>query len=158
MDKSKGSGGQVAFLLAQVGSHASSMFAERLEALKLTPSDAGILRLLGAAAGISQQALSKQLGMHASRLVALLDSLEERRLLERRPNQDDRRLYSLFLTEQGVAMLRQVGQIARLHGEELCSSLSDQEREQLVELLERIAQKEGLVPNVHPGYRRLAKP
>ena len=37
--------GEPAFLLAQLGAHAASQFAERLRILDLAPADAGILRL-----------------------------------------------------------------------------------------------------------------
>ena len=68
--------GQAAFLLAQLGAHAASQFAERLRVLELAPSDAGILRLLRMAAGLSQQELASKLQIHPSRLVAILDNLE----------------------------------------------------------------------------------
>ena len=76
--------GQPAFLLAQLGAHAASRFAEKLGALELTPPDAGILRLLRVAAGLSQQELAAKLQIHPSRLVAILDNLEKRGLVERR--------------------------------------------------------------------------
>src|ERR1700761_8191482 len=91
--------GQPAFLLTQLGSHAASQFAERLASLDLTPPDAGILRLLRAAAGLSQQELAARLQIHPSRLVAILDNLEKRGVVEGRANPDDRRLYSLHLTK-----------------------------------------------------------
>src|SRR5438128_10009651 len=80
-----------AFLLAQVGAHAASKFAERLAKLNLAPSDAGILRILAATSAITQQALASALGMVPSRLVSLIDHLESRGLIERRDNPDDRR-------------------------------------------------------------------
>jgi DNA-binding MarR family transcriptional regulator len=147
-----------AFLLAQVGAHAASQFAERLNAIQFTPSDAGILRLLGVTPGISQQELSMTLGVHPSRLVAILDSLEKRKLVERKPNMEDRRLYSLFLTGGGGLALEQIGQVARAHQEALCAALAPEERDQLAELLNKIAEQQGLAPGVHPGYQRLGKP
>jgi DNA-binding MarR family transcriptional regulator len=54
--------------------------------------------------GISQQELAKRLGMHASRLMGVLNDLEERRLVERRPSATDRRLYALHLTKGGEAV------------------------------------------------------
>lgn len=73
----------VGFLLAQVGAHAATRFAERLEPVSLKPSDAGIIRLLAESAGLSQQALASRLRMHASRLVAVVDDLERRGLVKR---------------------------------------------------------------------------
>ena len=72
-----------AFLLTQIGAHAASRFAARLASLDLLPQHAGVLRLLGQSSGISQQELAGKLGMHASRLVGLVDTLEKRSLVER---------------------------------------------------------------------------
>jgi len=142
-----------AFLLAQVGAYAASKFAERLAVLSFTPPDAGILRLLRTDAGVSQQEMAAKLGIHPSRLVAVLDELETRDLVERRPNPDDRRQYALHLTEKGTQALGQIGQAARQHQETLCAALSPEEREDLAKLLRKIADQQGLTPGIHPGYR-----
>src|SRR5262245_23924430 len=83
-----------AFLLAQVGAHAATQFAERLAPLELTPAHAGILRLIRTSSGMSQQALSSMLGVLPSRLVVLVDELEDRGLVERRDSPEDRRVYA----------------------------------------------------------------
>jgi DNA-binding MarR family transcriptional regulator len=147
--------GQPAFLLSQLGAHAASQFAEKLGTLELTPPDAGILRLLRMAAGMSQQELSAKLQIHPSRLVAILDNLEKRRLVERRANADDRRLYSLHLTKAGEEILDRIGKVARDHQDALLSALGKEERHQLATLLLKVADQQGLVRGVHPGYRRL---
>ena len=149
--------GHPAFLLAQVGAHAASQFAERLGALQLSPPDAGILRLLRTTSGISQQELSARLKIHPSRLVAILDNLERRGLVERRANPDDRRLYSLHLTADGGEMLNSIGRIGREHQDALLASLSAEERVQLNGLLQRIADQQGLARGIHPGYQRLGR-
>jgi len=146
---------QPAFLLAQLGAHAASQFAERIGVLELTPADAGILRLLRAEAGLSQQELAARLQIHPSRLVAILDNLEKLGFVERRPNPDDRRLYSLQLTQVGGETLERIGSLARKHQDALLSSLSLDERNMLATLLLRIADQQGLVRGIHPGYQRL---
>jgi DNA-binding MarR family transcriptional regulator len=150
--------GQPAFLLAQLGAHAASQFAERLRVLELTPPDAGILRLLRIAAGLSQQELAAMLRIHPSRMVAIVDNLEKRGLVERRANPDDRRLYSLYLAKNGEAALESIGKVAREHQDALLSALSREERDQLGNLLLRIADHQGLMRGVHPGYQRLGNP
>ena len=146
--------GQPAFLLAQTGAHAAAQFTERLKVIGLTAQEAGILRLLRVSAGLSQQELAGRLGVHASRLVALLDGLAERGLLERRPNAGDRRLYSLHLTDAGGEALEKIGRIAREHQDALLAALSREERETLAGLLVRVADEQGLTRGVHPGYQR----
>lgn len=145
----------VAFLLSQVGARAAHEFARLLAPLQLAPSDAGILRLLRRSPGISQQNLARALDMHASRLVSVIDALEKRGLVVRDPNPDDRRLYSLRLTDAGNDMLREIGLVARAHSELMTSGLSAEERTQLTALLQRIAERHGLTPGVHPGYKDL---
>ena len=145
--------GEPAFLLAQLGAHAASQFAERLRVLDLAPADAGILRLLRVASGLSQQELAGKLSIHPSRLVAILDNLEKRGYLERRPNPDDRRLYSLHLAKSGEEVLGRIGKVAREHQDALLAALSNQERTALGSLLLKVADQQGLTRGVHPGYR-----
>jgi DNA-binding MarR family transcriptional regulator len=145
------------FLLAQVGAHAAAKFAERLESLKLTPAQAGILRVISREGGLSQQALSDLLGVFPSRLVMLLDEMERSGLIERRASATDRRVYALHLTSQGKETLQAIGRIVRQHQDALCAALSASERETLAKLLLRIAEEQQLRPGIHPGYRRLGK-
>jgi DNA-binding MarR family transcriptional regulator len=148
--KPKGSG--AAFLLAQVGAHAAVKFGERLADLKLVPAHAGIFRILAERSGISQQSLAAGLGTLPSRLVALVDELESKGLLERRPHESDRRTYALHLTEAGRSTLQAIRRIAREHQQALLASLSDEEQEHLASLLQRVADQQHLIRRVHPGY------
>jgi DNA-binding MarR family transcriptional regulator len=144
-----------AFLLAQVGAHAAARFAGRLAPLDLAPQHAGALRLIGAAQGLSQRQLGEMLGVFPSRMVALLDDLERRGLVERHDDPADRRSYALHLTAQGKQALQDIRQVARQHDEAICAGLSAQEREQLKSLLTRVAAQQKLTPGVHPGFRKL---
>lgn len=146
-----------AFLLAQLGAHAASKFAERLRSLKLAPPHAGILGILSANPAITQQRLAEILGMVPSRLVALLDELETRGLIERRANPDDRRRHALHLTEKGRSALDIVGRVSREHSQFLLAVLSEDEQRQLAALLQRVADAHGLTRGVHPGYRLIGR-
>ncbi len=149
--------GSPAFLLAQVGAHAAAQFADRIAPLGLTPAEAGILRAIAARVGLSQRELSELLAILPSRLVALVDELEARGLIERRNDPEDRRSYALHLTNEGKKVLEAIAQAARTHSQAICAALNDQEREELASLLSRIADQQGLTPGVHPGYKRLAR-
>ena len=93
--------------------------------------------------------------MHASRLVAFIDFPEEKALVVREPNVQDRRIYSLRLTDAGEERLRAVGEVARAHNEAICFGLGPEERAALAGLLQRIAARHELTPGVHPGYKDL---
>src|ERR1035441_10612993 len=62
MGRNEGRGvGSASFLLAQLGNHAATKFAERLEPLGFAPHHAGIFRILAQNPGLSQQDLAKTL-------------------------------------------------------------------------------------------------
>jgi DNA-binding MarR family transcriptional regulator len=147
----------LAYLLSQVGAHAANRFADRLAPLGLKPPHVGILRALDQADGLSQQALGETLKVFPSRLVALLDELEKRGLVERRDRPGDRRSYALYVTEAGRDALRQIVRIARQHQNDLCAALDEAEREQLAAFLRRIADQQGLTPGVHPGWKLMGE-
>jgi DNA-binding MarR family transcriptional regulator len=91
--------------------------------------------------------------------VPLVDHLEERGLIERRRNPDDRRHHALYLTPAGGQFLRtKLGPVGAAHEDDICAALAAPEREQLHGLLARIAEQQGLIPGVHPGYRQLKAP
>jgi DNA-binding MarR family transcriptional regulator len=146
--------GGVAFLLAQLGAHAAAAFADRLRPLDLTPQHAGVLRRLAHAPGESQRALADALGMHAPRLVALIDDLEGRGLVQRSRDPADRRNYALSLTTAGRETMRRIATVARQHERAVTAAIDDDERRELARVLRRLADDQGLTPGVHPGYRR----
>ena len=150
-------GSSPAFLLAQVGAHAASRFAERLAELKLTPPHAGILRILSATPAITQQTLAARLRIVPSRLVAFIDDMEARGLVERQEDADDRRRYALHLTKKGCSTLAMIGRVSRQHSQMLLAALSESEQRQLAILLQRVADEQGLTGAVHPGYRRIGR-
>ena len=147
----------MAFLLAQLGHYAATLFAEQMASIDLTPPHAGILRAIASDPGRSQQALSGQLGLLPSRVVAYVDDLEGRGYVERRRNPDDRRLHALYLSASGKRLMKKIGDLARQHDRRLTAGLNDDQRETLRGLLGALAQHQGLTPHVHPGYSALGR-
>jgi DNA-binding MarR family transcriptional regulator len=115
--------------------------------MELKPHHAGLLRMLGANPGLSQQELSDLFGVFPSRLVLLLDQLEKRQLIERRDHQSDRRSYRLHLTNAGRQAMARMGRLTRELENDLCGSLSDAER-RLSPSLERIVTQQNFRPAV----------
>jgi DNA-binding MarR family transcriptional regulator len=83
--------------------------------------------------------------------VALVDALEQRGLLRRRPSPSDRRVRTLHLTKEGRWLLGDLVEISVEHEQQLCRGLQPAEREQLLTLLNRLAAEQGLAEGVHPG-------
>jgi len=139
-----------AFLLSQIGARSSRLWQQRLEPFGLDPRHFVLLRHVAAEEGRSQQALGEALRIPPSRMVALVDDLEQRRLLERRPNPADRRVRALYLTDEGRQLLVEVMKISAEHERDLTRGLAPADREQLVALLNRLAASLGLIEGVHP--------
>jgi DNA-binding MarR family transcriptional regulator len=142
----------IAFLLAQLGAHTSERFAARLAELDLTPAHVGVLRVVGQQPGLSQQALSERLGSLPSRIVRLVDELEERGLVERRRSQTDRRNHELYVAADAGERLGAVLAAVGAHDTEVTRGLTAREKQTLAELLAKVAKEQGLDSDVHPAF------
>ena len=121
----------------------------------LTPPVAGILRILKVTPDLSQQGLAHLLGLPPSRLVAIVDDLEQRGWLVRERATTDRRANRLVLTDAGRAAFVDVAKVARAHEARTTAALSGGEAATLRDLLARLAAQQGLAEAVHPGYRSM---
>jgi DNA-binding MarR family transcriptional regulator len=139
------------FLLSQVGVYASRRFAQRIAALDLHPPLFRVLNVVDAAEGQSQQAIGEAIQAPASRMVAIVDELEQRGLVERRPHPSDRRIRALYLTGEGRKLLARGRKIAMEHEEELTRGMSPADRKRLIALLQKVVEEQGIGSGVHPG-------
>ncbi|WP_163511433.1 MarR family winged helix-turn-helix transcriptional regulator [Fodinicola acaciae] len=144
-----------AFLVTQLGTHCAAKFAVRAREIGLTPPQVGILGLIARSPGQSQQAVATALGLLPSRLVGFVDDLEDQGLLERVRSRTDRRNYALQLTEAGRRKLGEIGRVGREHEQDIFGNLTDEQHTELVRLLQRVADEQGLTAGVHPGFRSL---
>ncbi len=127
------------FLLARMGHVAAKQFGERLNQLGLNTRMWGSLNVLDAEGPTTQQFLGKCTGIDPSSMVATVDDLEARGLVERRAHPSDRRAHSLHLTDQGREVLTRGRQLSKAAQEDLLAPLSAQERKQLHQLLLKLA-------------------
>jgi DNA-binding MarR family transcriptional regulator len=141
----------LAFLLSQVGVYASRRFAQRIAKIDLHPPQFRVLNMVDAAEGQSQQAIGEAIQAPASRMVAIVDELEERGLVERRPHPGDRRIRALHLTPAGRRLLSRGRGIAMEHEAELVRGLSKADRASLLALLQRVVEEQEIGRGVHPG-------
>ena len=141
----------VGFLLSKLGFECHRQCIQALDPVGLHPPHAGLLRCVAAAEGQSQQALADALAIPPSRIVAIVDDLEEKGLVERRLNPADRRARALFLTTKGRRVLAQATDRMAKIEEELCAPLTAAERDRLRDLLRKIASEREIPIGVHPG-------
>ncbi len=141
--------GRIAFLLSQVGAHVAERFAERCRELGLTPSEAAVLRLVGRTPGLSQRSLADRVGTAPSRIVSLIDGLEERGLVTRARSSTDRRNHELHLTADGQALLAALRQVAEAHEREILDGLTPEQTGHLAAALQTLVRAHHLDPDIH---------
>ena len=144
---------RIGFLLTQLGSLAAENFAAKTRELGITPPEAGVMRILGRQVGMNQRELAEKLGVVQSRVVALVDSLESAGLIIRERSAIDRRNQVLQVTASGRDLLAKLRTVAEAQEAELADGLSANDRDELYELLLKLADARGLDRDVHPGYR-----
>lgn len=127
------------FLLARMGQVASKQFSDRIGKLGITIRMWGALNVLDAEGPTTQQFLGKCTGIDPSSMVATIDDLEARGLVERRPHPSDRRAHALHITDEGREILGRGRRVARAAEDQLLAPLNAEERKTLHELLLRLA-------------------
>ncbi len=113
--------------------------AEALTALDMRTHDFAVLHHLQQAGPLSQQELGSALRINPSNLVGLLDSLEDDGLIVRPRDPADRRRHLVGLTTDGQRRLTAAKRAVAAAEEDLLSPLTEVERVQLKDSLERLA-------------------
>ncbi|HET7365444.1 MAG TPA: MarR family transcriptional regulator [Burkholderiales bacterium] len=106
---------------------------------QVSPGRAGIVLLIEANPGVTQGRLAEAVRLDRSTMVGVIDSLEERGLVERRRG-SDRRTNGLWLTRPGRLLALRLRQRIARHERRVAARLSDAERAQLLALLAKLAQ------------------
>src|SRR4029450_874965 len=131
------------FLLSWNGQRVAHRFADTLKPLGLRPPHFGVMNMIDAAPGSTQQELVDRSMIDPSSMVAVIDELEEAGLAERRQHPDDRRKPAVHLTPRGRRTLERVREVAMEMVGELFAPLNAQEQETLRRLLRKLAGVEG---------------
>lgn len=113
-------------------------FARHAQELELTLPHCKVLAHLSRNEGISQARLAELTETDPMTLVRTLDRMQLDGWIERRPDPVDRRAHCLFLRESAKPIVDRIWKIAEQTRNEALIALSQGEREQLVDLLERI--------------------
>lgn len=129
------------YLLKRALVELEDLHTEHLAPVGISGRELGVLLLLNSFDTTSQQQVAGRLGVDRTTMVGLVDALEEKGLLARRPDADDRRRNVLELTQDGHAALTQATHASDQAEQQLLSQLNHDESAQLRTLLTRVLQE-----------------
>jgi DNA-binding MarR family transcriptional regulator len=127
------------FLMVRLGGAFKARAIAELEAAGFSQYHYSVLAVLGEQSRHAQASIANALGVDPSQLVGILDSLEDRGLILRQRDPDDRRRHVVTLTAKGrKQLLRLRARIDRFE-DDLFAPLDAESRKTLHELLLKLA-------------------
>jgi len=115
-----------------------SVFLERLAVYGLKPVDFSVMSVIHHNPGVTSRQLCASLNILPPNLVGLIQSLESRGLIERKPHPTDGRAVGLHPTDKGVTLMQQAEVTAYELEIDASSKLTAHQRQTLVQLLQKI--------------------
>lgn len=97
-----------------------------------------VLHVLAECDGMTQTEITEKLDIRPSSLGELVVKLEKGGYVERRQNENDKRVMNVFLTEKGREIEKEFVNPRQKAAELWCAGLSEQEKSQLSELLGKL--------------------
>ncbi len=114
------------------------VFLERLAVYGLKPVDFSVMSVIHHNPGVTSRQLCASLSILPPNLVGLIQSLESRGLIERKPHPTDGRALGLHPTAKGVSLMQQAEVTASELEIDASSKLTASQRQTLVQLLQKI--------------------
>jgi DNA-binding MarR family transcriptional regulator len=114
------------------------VFLQRMAVYDLRPVDFSVLSLITHNPGITSRQLCTSLGILPPNLVGMVNALEKRGLILRRPHPRDGRAMGLHLTPAGQKLMRDAERTAAQLESEAAAKLSAAEVKTLLRLLQKI--------------------
>ena len=126
------------FLLGKALQQMEQKFAEGLAPFNINSRQYGVLLFIEENPYSSQKDISENLHIDRTTMVSHIDHLETLRFVERTKNPNDRRSYSLLITEKGKEVLNSRWEFLTDVESEVLTPLNPQERQLLKDFLIRI--------------------
>lgn len=114
-------------------------FAHYVREPKATPTQFASLVLIEANPGLSQVDLGAVLDMDRATTMAVIDKLQHRKWVVRRPSKADRRKHALHLTARGVKALTALKQAVARHEANFGARLTRREEAELLRILKKLS-------------------
>ena len=114
------------------------LFLKKMAVYDLRPVDFSVLSLITHNPGISSRQLCFALNILPPNLVGMINTLEKRELILRKPHPSDGRVVGLHLSDVGSKLMKNAEQTAKELEGDASSKLTATERKTLMRLLQKI--------------------
>jgi len=126
------------YLAIKLGEVVMRRIEAALAPLGLTPREYNVMTCISIGQDLSQQDLSRTLGLYAPGLVGLIDELQDKKLVSRKRSESDRRRYVLSVTKAAKQLLARADLVVSELDDELFGCMSIQENTKFRTLLRRV--------------------
>jgi MarR family transcriptional regulator, lower aerobic nicotinate degradation pathway regulator len=126
------------YLFRRMQQIAVSIFIEECKAHDLTPVQYASLIAIHTHPGIDATRLSAVIAFDRSTLGNVIERLQTKALVERRPSGEDKRIKLLYLTRSGAALLREIMPSVNRAQARMLQPLKGADRKMLMALLTRL--------------------
>lgn len=116
--------------------------------LNIGPHDAAVIELLGEMGPQMMRVVAERLGLAVNSVTPIVDSLEQRGLVQRQRSDSDRRVVNVLLSDEGMKAFEAINHIKFEFHKTMLQSLSSKEQETFLELFRKIAQANAHQSNV----------
>lgn len=139
------------FLLTDSARLLRKLIDRRLQPLGLSRAQWSVLAILSNHEGVSQSQISHELEIEKSTAGRLIDQVEKSGWIERRPIPDDRRLWSIHLTDRARHLLAEVERVILQSREEMLRGLSPEQQQTLTDLLQAVKSNLSAALDLNPA-------
>ncbi len=134
-------GMNIGLLIRLLYRNVSSLLDEKLKSVGISQSQLEYFMVINEHEGINQKELAENLSVGKTSSTKAVKKLIDQGLVRRELNQDDQRNFRLYITKKGHTMTDDFKQIFLDTQSGILSDLSDEELDQLQDLLERILRR-----------------
>jgi len=131
------------YLLAASSEAASAQFHEVVRSKGLRVPEWRVMACLHDQDGLMTTKLADFAMVEQSRLTRIIDQMDAKGFVERRPGRDDRRKVTVHLTSTGRGLARELVELARQHERKLLGVLEDTDASRLKPALQALLDRLG---------------
>lgn len=130
---------QIGHLLRRAHQRATQIFLETFEEAGLTPTQWAALAMLAEEGAASQNALGRMTAMDPATIQGVIRRLEERGLITREPDPDDKRRTKLRLSQEGAALVGRLLATGTRVTDRTLEPLGPEDRRKFLEMLAKLS-------------------